>query len=487
MLRVLLPILAFAATALGVDVTVALRDDPEAGVLEPSLFGGNLQWIERGDGVMEDGALWNMEKLEAVRRLRPPLVRFPGGALASAYDWERGVGGGAQRGTGSDAPGGPQTMHFGTLEYLDFLHRAGAEGMITLNLNKDPETSAGWLRFVKEMGPGFEPASAVPWWEVGNESYLRTDPSFCTAEEYVGRFAGHYGRLKAVDREARVGAILEANFLGLPWVKPIIPENDSWNDTVIEGLKARGIAADFYGIHFYALFDADLSHRKNIQTLLVAPAVIGDKIARLRRTLRERGADAPVFVTEFNIFMKDPVTNWKYCLDPVQAPYMMDMLMTFAQTGVRGACVWSLLGNWNFGLYGEDYPYTMKKPGVSGYRPGAEAYMKLADYRGREMLATEIDAPDARFDPVGIVTAADKMKVMNAVGLKPRAPGEGPVLLVVNRSAGETLALRCDWNGRGAVPVAAESVARPPAKGPKIAKGAVTLPPMCAAIITYAP
>lgn len=470
-----------------IKVSVKLSEDPSVGVLEPFLFGSNLQWIERGDTIQNDKGEWDEVKYAAVDKFKTTLLRFPGGQLSSRYDWEKGVGPAETRGEGPNFEGDLRKMHFGTEEYVDLLARMGARGLITLNLKKDPAASAEWLRFIRERGKRHSPPVDVEWWEVGNESFIKMDPSFVSAEEYVRRFKGHYDSLKAEEPAAKVGALLEANFLNIWWVADSIPEHETWNDTVLAGLKKNRTPADFYGIHFYALFGVEESNRKNRQALLVAPAVIGDKIRLLKETIQKHDSEAPLFVTEFNIHMGDTEATWKYCLDLVQGAYFLDLLMVFAQNGVKAACSWTLLDCYNFGMYGYNYWHTKTHKDTFVYRPAAEVYIGLADYHGRERLKTEFTAPDVKFSPVGIVFSTDRAAVVNALGVKGKNPGDGPALLAVNRSIADTVELDCEFAGTKIKPAAVRKLAGQVRFAPKIdsGKNTVSLPPMSAVVIEY--
>lgn len=476
------------------EVTVELEHYGENGPLFwGSLFSNNLEWGDNGNGLLDDKGAWRESMLKVADSLQPPVLRFPGGTLASSYNWEKGIGPQKDRGMGTDFQGNLQPMRFGTDEYLSLLSRLNARGLIITNLKKDPAETAAWLRYIQENKGKYSPEPNVDLWEIGNESYISSDPSFTTANEYITDFEGQYKHLKAIDPSIKVGAILEANSFDLPWVKPLIPEYNTWNETVVRGLHKAGVPPDFYGLHFYALFDADPADSKNKQALLVAPAALEKKIQTLRKTLEAHNDTAQLYVTEFGIVMKEPMSTWKYNLDPVQGVYITDMLMMFARNGIEISCFWSMFNNYCFGAYGNDSDYlyalgrlTARPP--DEYRPVGKVYLTLRPYRDLKMLQTNIKTDEIPFTPVGNVTSSDKALFANAVGLLTE---EGPIVLAVNRSIKDTIYLDSTLSGTKLTPRSVTQVAGDAKASATLAvdarSGSVALPPMCAVAIAYEP
>ncbi len=460
------------------------------------LFGGNLQWIENGDRIMNDAGEWQAKMLNAVEELNPPVVRFPGGALSSRYDWADGIGPVENRADGLNFNSQPEPMRFGTDEFLELLHRLNAEGMITVNLKQDPAHNAGWVEYIKNKKDSFSPAPKIPYWEIGNESYYNGDPSFTTAAEYVRYFIGHYQAIKAVDPDARVGAILQVNHIGNSHSKNIMPELDTWNRDVAVGLKQAGIVADFYGIHFYAPFDAHANDQVNRQALMAAPGVFQAMLLQLKQELQDLGALAPMHVTEYGATFLMGMTTWKYNLDFVSGVYLGDMFLTFARNGIRDAYYWTLLSDWCFGAYGDDSPYYSEFLGQPWrqlpytYRPNGQAILALKPYRDMPILATTVKGRNLRFESVGIVSNDHEVAIANALGLLPEDGSDTVVLLAVNRSAKDVVTVTTVLAGKKLTPIAADLLAGDAKKDePAVneSAGTVNLPPMSLTAITLKP
>lgn len=168
---------------------------PGPNTLTPELFGSNLQWTGRGDGLRPSQSFNPGAPIIDLLKswLQPPVVRFPGGLMASRYIWADGVTQGLPmeknrlndffdptgRPPGYNFVGEQEPMVFGSAEYLALLSRLGARGMITVNLKEPPEKVSDWLVWLTQWSRAMalEPQPELPWWEIGNESYFNDDPS----------------------------------------------------------------------------------------------------------------------------------------------------------------------------------------------------------------------------------------------------------------------------------------------------------------------
>ncbi len=118
----------------------------------------------------------------ALKALKVPNVRWPGGCFADEYHWRNGIG--PQRVTGLNPNWGgviePNT--FGTHEFMDFLEQIGAEAYFSINLGTGtPREAAEWLEYMtaaqpttlaKERGANGHPAPfKVGYLGIGNESW----------------------------------------------------------------------------------------------------------------------------------------------------------------------------------------------------------------------------------------------------------------------------------------------------------------------------
>ena len=118
----------------------------------------------------------------ALKALKVPNVRWPGGCFADEYHWRKGVG--PQRAVTLNPNWGgviePNT--FGTHEFMDFLDQIGAEAYISVNVGSGtPQEAAEWLEYMtaaqpttvaKERAANGHPALyKVTFLGIGNESW----------------------------------------------------------------------------------------------------------------------------------------------------------------------------------------------------------------------------------------------------------------------------------------------------------------------------
>ena len=195
----------------------------EIGTISPNIYG---HFAEHLGGVVYDG-IWVGENskvpnsggirtalVDALKRIKAPVIRWPGGCFADSYDWRDGTGPRTRRpkrtNFWADAPEWPksvaagpwkfETNHFGTNEFLTFCRLAGAEGYLAANVRglgaqqfyewieycNSPagSTTAADQRAVGEM-PSRDPFR-VQFWGVGNESW--GCGGNLTPEEYAAEY-----------------------------------------------------------------------------------------------------------------------------------------------------------------------------------------------------------------------------------------------------------------------------------------------------------
>lgn len=147
----------------------------------------------------------------AVRQMKLPLLRFPGGNFVSGYHWQDGVGPVDQRPTKPNlAWNMPEYNHVGTDEHLAFCKAVGAEPLICVNAGDGtPEEAAAWVQYCNG-GPetkwgalrarnGHPEPYHVKLWEVGNEIYGGWQIGHCSAEEYARRYVAFARAMLAAD------------------------------------------------------------------------------------------------------------------------------------------------------------------------------------------------------------------------------------------------------------------------------------------------
>lgn len=120
--------------------------------------------------------------IAALKALKVPNVRWPGGCFADEYHWRKGIGPQRLVTLNPNWGGVVEPNTFGTHEYLDFLDQIGAEAYLSLNLGSGtPQEAAEWLEYLtttqpttlgKERAANGHPAPyKIAYLGIGNESW----------------------------------------------------------------------------------------------------------------------------------------------------------------------------------------------------------------------------------------------------------------------------------------------------------------------------
>jgi len=118
----------------------------------------------------------------ALKALKVPNVRWPGGCFADEYHWRDGVGDNRPVRLNPNWGGVTEPNAFGAHEYFDFLDQIGAEAYVSVNVGSGtPYEAAQWLEYLttsqpttlaKERAANGHPAPyRVAYLGIGNESW----------------------------------------------------------------------------------------------------------------------------------------------------------------------------------------------------------------------------------------------------------------------------------------------------------------------------
>ena len=161
----------------------------QLGQANPMLYGHFLEHFHRQvyGGVYdptspfadEDG--FRTDVLEAIRDIKPSIIRWPGGCYVSAYHWHYGVG--KDRPATFDKAWRVEESHeFGTDEFVKFCRKVGCEPYICTNGGTGTaEEMSDWVEycnlkdkgiFAKErIANGYAEPHNVRFWSIGNENW----------------------------------------------------------------------------------------------------------------------------------------------------------------------------------------------------------------------------------------------------------------------------------------------------------------------------
>lgn len=148
--------------------------------------------------------------VDALKRIRVPVLRWPGGCFADEYHWKDGIGSRNRRPKmiNTNWGGVTEDNSFGTHEFLDFCSLIGCEPYFTGNVGSGTvQQLSQWVEYVNSdnVSPmtelrkknGREKSWGVKYWGLGNESW--GCGGNMTAEYYAdqvrryGSFVKNYG------------------------------------------------------------------------------------------------------------------------------------------------------------------------------------------------------------------------------------------------------------------------------------------------------
>jgi len=192
---------AFDSASIGARIEI-LPDEP-LGMISPNIYG---HFTENLSGVVYDG-MWvgenskipningiRKELVDEMRKIKPSVVRFPGGCFADSYDWRDGIGPIDKRPRRTnfwedeESPGAPVSHkydpnQFGTNEFVRFCKLIGSEPYLAGNVRSlTAQDFYRWIEYCNSpagtttladtrAAAGFPDPFNVRYWGVGNESW----------------------------------------------------------------------------------------------------------------------------------------------------------------------------------------------------------------------------------------------------------------------------------------------------------------------------
>ena len=209
-----LAVLALMSAAVGgtaettpvVSATMTVKPDRPIGTINPCIYG---HFTEHLGGVIYDG-IWvgkdskvpnidgiRKEIVDYMRRISPPVIRWPGGCFGDAYHWKDGIGPPDKRPKRYNRwPDVAETNQFGTHEFIRFCRLVGAEPCVSGNVGTgSAQEFQEWMEYcnapaglttyaeLREKNGSKEPFG-VKYWGVGNEAWgcggNLTPEDYCT-------------------------------------------------------------------------------------------------------------------------------------------------------------------------------------------------------------------------------------------------------------------------------------------------------------------
>lgn len=264
------------------------------GRIDPMIYGHFIEFFHRQiyGGIYDPSSSFADEDglrtdvLEALRNIRVPILRWPGGCYVSSYDWKKGVG--KTRIPFFDKAWRVEDPNtFGTDEYVKFCRKLGCEPYICTNAGTGTaEEMSDWVEYcnLKSEGcyakqrieNGFEAPHNVKYWSIGNENYGDWEIGAKEADEWSRLVLESAKMMKHVDPTIQLSAAALTD--------------PNWN---LKLLQKAGKFLDWISIHVYfdPLQNTIEYAPADYETLMSRSGKIHAFISKVRGTLTMLGLE----------------------------------------------------------------------------------------------------------------------------------------------------------------------------------------------------
>ncbi|MDO6474087.1 alpha-L-arabinofuranosidase C-terminal domain-containing protein [Alteromonas sp. 1_MG-2023] len=221
-------------------------------------------WVGKDSDIPNTRGIRN-DVVAALKEIKVPVVRWPGGCFADEYDWRDGIGDPQTRPMRKNNwwGGTPEPNSFGTHEFFDFAEQIGADAYVSVNVaSSTPMAMREWIEYMTSTGNddlaqerrknGRDEPFDLKFVGIGNESW--GCGGFMTPEYYANRYRrfasffhknGSNFHMNNDNKAVRVAS--GANNL-----------DTNWTDTV---MTSAGSVMDAISLHFYTLHKGNWPER----------------------------------------------------------------------------------------------------------------------------------------------------------------------------------------------------------------------------------
>lgn len=212
----------------------------------PLIFGGFLEHFRSQvyGGVFDPGSPladakgFRTDVIAALKELKCPIVRWPGGCYASGYHWEAGVGK-TRKPTDDMAWGVVEPNTFGTDEFVELCRLVGCQPYICNNAgNGTVAEMQHWVEYCNaNQGPyaqlrkdsGYEQPRKVNLWSIGNENWGQHEIGYKPIEKWAPLVMEAAKAMKAADPHIQLTA---AALPSKEWTMPLLQQAGQYLDYI---------------------------------------------------------------------------------------------------------------------------------------------------------------------------------------------------------------------------------------------------------------
>ena len=169
---VLLSAVVVALTGAADQIALSIDASKAGAKIDRNIFGQFAEHL--GHGVYEgiwvgpDSKIPNTRGIRndvvaALKAIKVPNVRWPGGCFADEYHWRKGIGPQRSETLNPNWGGVIEPNTFGTHEFMDFLDQIGSEAYLSVNVGSGtPQEAAEWLEYLTTAQPTRSRRNAPP-------------------------------------------------------------------------------------------------------------------------------------------------------------------------------------------------------------------------------------------------------------------------------------------------------------------------------------
>ena len=274
------------------------------GKRDPMIYGHFIEHFHRqiyggvydpGNPLSDEDGL-RTDVLDAMRKIKVPVLRWPGGCFVSSYHWKDAVG--KKRVPLFDKAWRVEEPNtFGTDEYINLCRKTGCEPYICTNAGTGTaEEMSDWVEYCnlpcegqyakQRIANGHPDPYHVKYWSIGNENYGFWEIGARSAQEWGRLVAESAKMIKHVDPETELSAAALTDI--------------EWN---MELLKNSGQFLDWISIHDYWDPVHETNDLADYEACMAYTADIGASVRKVRGLLEALGLEKKIKIAydEWNL------------------------------------------------------------------------------------------------------------------------------------------------------------------------------------------
>jgi alpha-L-arabinofuranosidase len=259
--KIVLSGLLVSGTVAFADTQVVIDASTPGPVINKNVYGQFAEHLGRGiyeglwvgpESKIPNTRGWRNDVVGALKDIKVPLVRWPGGCFADEYHWREGIGPRDKRPVkvNTNWGGVEENNAVGTHEFFDLVEMLGADAYVNGNLGSGtPQEMAEWLEYMTAEGKsslaelrrknGRDKPFRVHYFAVGNESW--GCGGNMTAEFYTHLYKQYATFLKAPKHNSPKLIAVGANDMEPDWTATVAGNiKQNWS------LRVEGISFHYY-------------------------------------------------------------------------------------------------------------------------------------------------------------------------------------------------------------------------------------------------